>query len=495
MTDQTVVRHTASVTSPPWSRWPYAIGALVAAALLAFAGRYGYHRDEMYFLVAGDHLAWGYVDQGPMAPFVARLMPDGLVWLRTLSALLSAVTVVLVAAIAREFGGGRSAQVLAAVIAAVSAIVLATGHLHTTSTFDVCAWVAICWLVARALRTSDTRLVTVAGAVAGLDLLNKYLVVVLGLALAGALLIAGPRRWLRDPWVLGGAALALVIAAPNLIWQASNGWPQLDMAESLSTGDSSYGGRLVFVGLQFVMISPYLVPIQVAGAVALFRRPQFRALAWTWVLATVLFFIVGGKGYYTAGLLLMLAAAGSVVTVEWWSRSRARQVLVGAAVVASAASGAVLFLPVLPPDELPDVILAVNYDAGETIGWPEFANSVASVYRSLPPEEQARAVILTRNYGEAGALAKYGPSRDLPHAYSGHNSMADFGAPPASADVVVAVGFNERRLGELFSSVQRAGEVDLGIDIDNDENGAPLWICRDPRAPWPQLWERVRVVG
>jgi hypothetical protein len=483
------------VTVAPWSRWPYAIGAAVAVVLLVFAGRYGYHRDELYFLVAGDHLAWGYVDQGPMAPFVARLMPDGLVWLRTPSALLSAVTVVLVAAIARELGGGRPAQVLAAAIAAVSAIVLATGHLHTTTTFDVFAWVAICWLVARALRTGNTRLVTVAGAVAGLDLLNKYLVGMLGLALAGGLLIAGPRRWLRDPWVLGGAALALVIAAPNLIWQATHGWPQLDMAESLSTGDTSYGGRLVFVGLQFVMVSPFLLPILVAGAVMLFRRPQFRALAWTWVLVTVLFLIVGGKGYYTAGLLLVLAAAGSVVTVEWWSRSRARQVLVAVAVAASAAAHTVMFLPVLPPDQLPDAILAVNYDAGETIGWPAFADSVASVYRSLPPDEQARAVILTRNYGEAGAIAKYGPSRSLPRAYSGHNSMADFGMPPASADVVVAVGFGERRLDELFSSVQRAGQVDLGIDIDNDENGAPLWVCREPRAPWPQLWERVRVVG
>jgi hypothetical protein len=280
------------------------------------------------------------------------------------------------------------------------------------------------------------------------------------------------------------------------VWQATHDWPQLDMAQSLSTGENtSYGGRLVFVGLQFVLISPFLVPIQVAGAVTLFRRPPFRALAWTWVLVNALFLAVGGKGYYTAGLLLMLVAAGSVVTVEWWSRSRSRRVLVGAAVVASAAVTAVMFLPVLPPDRLPDAILAANYDAGETIGWPAFADSVASVHRSLPPDEQARAVILTRNYGEAGALARYGASRDLPRAYSGHNSMADFGMPPAGADVVVVVGFNERRLDELFSSVRKAGQVDLGIDIDNDENGIPLWVCREPRASWPRLWERVRVVG
>ncbi len=471
--------------------------------LLAFSGRYGYHRDELYFLLSGRNLDWGFVDQGPLAPLVARaaeaLAPGSLVLLRTPSALLSGLTIGLVAAIARELGGNRTAQILAASIAAASSVVLATGHIQTTTTFDVTAWVAIAWLMIRALRTDDTRWVLAAGAVLGVDMLNKYLVAGFGVALLGGFLIAGPRRWLRDPWVLGGAALAVAICAPNLIWQATNGWPQLEMAEALRTDeDASYGGRLVFVQLQLVLVSPLLVPVLVAGAVALFRRPEwrrYRALGWAWALVTVLYFAVGGKGYYTAGVLLMLAAAGSVVTVDWWARSVVRRGLVAAAVVASLAVSVALMLPIYPVDRVPAFVVEANYDAGETIGWPAFADSLAAVHRSLPAAERERAVILTRNYGEAGAIARYGPERGLPRAYSGHNSMADFGVPPESADVVIAVGGDGTDLRELFDEVTPAGTVDLRVDIDNEENGARIWVCRQPREPWSVAWEKIRRIG
>ena len=488
----------------PRTRWPWAVAGAVSVVLLAFAGRYGYHRDEMYFLLDGRHLAWGYVDQGPLAPFIARvadtLAPGSLVALRTPSALLAGAMVLFVAGIARELGGGRAAQLLAAAVAAVSSIVLAAGHLHTTTTFDITAWVAIGWLVTRALRTDNTRWVLVAGAVAGVDLLNKYLVAGFGLALLGGIVIAGPRRWLRDPWVLGGAALALAIWAPNLIWQATHGWPQVEMAESLSSAgeDTSYGGRLVFVGLQIVLVSPFLVPVWVAGAVALFRRPEwrrYRVLAWAWALVTLLYFAVGGKGYYTAGVLLILAAAGSVVTVEWWARSAVRRAAVAAAVVASGAVTSVLMLPIFPPDRLPALIVEINYDAGETIGWPAFADSLAAVHRSLPAADRERAIVLTGNYGEAAAVARYGPERGLPRAYSGHNSVADFGIPPERADVVIAIGFAESKLRELFAEVTNAGQVDLRVDIDNDEDGTPIWVCRQPRESWASAWDRIRRVG
>ena len=491
-------------TEPGPRTWsPWVVGGALAVVLLAFAGRYGYHRDELYFLILGRRLDWGYVDQGPLAPLIARLAdtlaPDSLTALRTASALFSAVTVVLVAAIARELGGSRQAQQLAALIAAVSSMVLAAGHLHMTATFDITAWLAVSWLVIRSLRTGDTRLMLAAGVVTGVALLNKYLIAGFAVALLGAVLIAGPRRWLRDPWVLGGAALALLIWLPNLLWQARNDWPQLEMAESLSTGeDTSYGGRLVFVALQFVLISPFLVPVCAAGAVALFRRPQwrtYRVIGWAWALVTVGFLLIGGKGYYTAPLLLVLAAAGSVPTVEWWNRGRAalRRGLVVAAVVLSGLVGGVLMLPILPPDGVPDAIVAVNYDAGETIGWPEFADSLARVQRSLPTEPD-RTIILTANYGEAGAVARYGPERGLPRAYSGHNSMARFG-PPERADVVIAVGYREATLRRLFAEVEPAGRIDLKNDIDNDENGGRIWVCRSPREPWPRLWDRIRHVG
>lgn len=160
---------------------------------------------------------------------------------------------------------------------------------------------------------------------------------------------------------------------------------------------------------------------------------------------------------------------------------------VGAAV--STAVSMVLLLPTLPADRLPGFAVAMNYDSGETIGWPAFTDSLAAVYRRLPAGERRRAVFLTGNYGEAGALDRYGPARGLPRTYSGHNSMVDFGRPPAGADIVIVVGYERADpLRRWFTTVTPAGHVDERVDIDNDENGGPIFVCRGLRRPWSAIW-------
>ncbi|MEH1058057.1 hypothetical protein V6U89_22970 [Micromonospora sp. CPCC 206171] len=207
--------------------------------------------------------------------------------------------------------------------------------------------------------------------------------------------------------------------------------------------------------------------------------------------AATIVLVAGGKGYYDAPLLLVLAAAGAVGTVDW-ARTVPRRVLLAAAAVVAVTGSAVLLLPTLPADRLPGFVVEVNYDAGETIGWPAFADSLAAVHRGLlPPEQRQRAVILTGNYGEAGAVARYGPARGLPRAYSGHNSMAEFGRPPADADVVIAVGWERPdQLRGWFEQVTLAGRVDQRVDVDNDENGGPIWLCQGLRRPWDQIWDQ-----
>lgn len=104
------------------------MAGLVSALLIVFAGGYGYHRDELYFLAAGDHLAWGYPDQGPFTPLVAHVMnavaPGSLTVLRIPSALLAGATSLLAGVIAHELGGSRRAQLIAAGSAAVASVVL-----------------------------------------------------------------------------------------------------------------------------------------------------------------------------------------------------------------------------------------------------------------------------------------------------------------------------------------------------------------------------------
>jgi 4-amino-4-deoxy-L-arabinose transferase-like glycosyltransferase len=485
----------------------------VTLVLAAFASGYGYHRDELYFLAAGQHLDWGYADQGPVTPLIARAMselaPDSLTVLRLPSALAAGITVLLTGLLARELGGRRRAEWIAVTCAAVAVIVLFTGHLLSTSTFDLLVWAALTWLAVRAVRTGDDRLWLIAGVVLGVGLLNKPLPAFLALGMLAGVAIAGPRRLLRNPYVWSGAAIALALWSPWIIWQADRGWPQIDVSREIAAGGSASSETWwAIVPFQVLLVSPVLAPIWIAGLVRLFRDPavrDFRFLAWGWVLLAVVFMATGGKPYYLAGLLPALIGAGAVRVDGWLDRGRAR--LRGAAllagVVVSAVTGMLISLPVLPASSA-DPVISVNEDVGETIGWPEFAQTVAHVYRDLPSRD--RAVIFTRNYGEAGAIDRYGPDLGLPHAHSAHNAYWDWGPPPDGSAPVIAVGFDPRAApvapagasaheGAQLRDCSLAARIDNDPGVDNDEEGAPVFVCGGPQRPWSQLWPALRLLG
>src|SRR3954464_7776117 len=253
-----------------------ALAASVAVVLIAFAGGYGYHRDELYFLEAGRHLAWSYADQGPVTPLIAWTMdtiaPDSLTVLRVPSAIAAGLTVLLTGLLAREMGASRRAQAIAAGCAAVGVIVLFTGHLLSTSTFDLLAWTAVTWLAVRAIRSGDDRLWIAAGVVLGIGLMNKPLPAFLAVALLIGVAIAGPRALLRNRYVWAGALIALVLWSPWLLWQQANGWPQIDVSSSITAGGStSSEPRWAIVPFQLLLISPLLAPVWIAGLVRLLR--------------------------------------------------------------------------------------------------------------------------------------------------------------------------------------------------------------------------------
>jgi 4-amino-4-deoxy-L-arabinose transferase-like glycosyltransferase len=470
--------------------------------LVAFASGYGYHRDELYFLAAGDHLAWGYADQGPLVPLIAHAMTevaaDSLTVLRLPSAVAAGVTVLLTGLLARELGGGRRAHVIAASCAAVGVIVLFSGHLLSTSTFDLLAWTAVTWLTVRAIRTGDDRLWVAAGMVLGLGLLNKPLPAFLAIGMLAGVAIAGPRRLLRNAYVWSGAAIALAIWSPWIVWQTDHGWPQIDVSREIA-GDGSTSSEpwWAIVPFQFLLISPILAPVWIAGLVRLFRDPavrQFRFLAWAWVVLAVVFMASGGKPYYLAGLLPALIGAGAVQVDGWLERgrTRTRKGALVAAVAVSGLIGAIISLPVLPAD-VADPVVEINEDAGETIGWPEFARTVAGVHRELP--NRRHAVILTGNYGEAGAIDRYGPGLGLPPAYSGHNAYGNWGPPPDSSGPVIAIGLHPAELTARLRGCTEAAQIDNDPGVDNEEQGRPVMVCRGPRRPWSEEWPALRQLG
>ena len=475
----------------------------VAAAefllLVVTSNRYGYHRDELYFRVAARHPAWGYDDQPALTPLVGRFSewmfgadPRGL---RMLSAVAMALVVVLVALIARELGAGAAGQAVAALATAASAAAMAVGHLLSTTTFDVLVWVTLVYVVARILGGGDARQWLLVGLVAGIGLENKQLVLLLVVALACGCLLA--RRWdlARNPWLWGGAVLAFALWLPNLLWQARHGWPQLELADKIGQEDP-VGYRVQLLPLQFLLIGPLLAPLWIGGLWWLLRRPEarpYRPLGLAYVVLLVIALVTGGKPYYTMGFLLVLLGAGGVVAESWMRDRRARKLALGAAIAVSAAVAAVITLPLVPVEDvhatpIPDL----NEDAIETIGWPTFAATVGRVWNELPQSERSTAVVYASNYGEAGAIARYGRAHGIPRAYSGHNAFWRFGRPPDGAHPIIVVGYHHREAlrGEFRGCVLSA-RIDNGVALDNEEQGAPIWTCATTTEAWSRLWPRL----
>jgi Dolichyl-phosphate-mannose-protein mannosyltransferase len=480
-----------SPTRPTATRPPVAlagllgIAALLVALLLAVAGRYGYHRDELYFLVASRHLAWGYVDQPPLTPALAGLarllFGDWLPGLRLLPALAMGALVVVTGLVARELGGGGAPQLLAAACVAASAVTLGTGHLHSTTTYDVLVWAVGLLLLVRLLGTGQRRLWLAIGVVAGVGLLNKATVAQLAAAvLVGLLADRNARRLLASSWLAAGAAVAVALWAPYLAWQAGHGWPQLAIFADLRATDGGLGAGLAFPPLQLPMTNPLLAPLWVAGLLALLRagwaRP-WRPLAVAYLVFVAFYTLVGGKPYYAFGFYPVLFAVGGV----WLARRREQRGQGGLPLR--------LLLPVLPASTL-GAVVKVNEDAGETFAWPTYVAQVLRVRDGLPPAERAEAIAVTANYGEAGALARYGGAWGRDAVFSGHNSYWWWGPPGGDGRVVIVVGVADGRafLQRHFRSVTLATRLDNGHDIGNEEQGRPVWVCRGLIGTWAATW-------
>ena len=487
----------ARVSSPAFG--PLVVLAVAVSALLVvFAGGYGYHRDELYFLEAGRHLAWAYADQGPLTPLLAHLMerlsPGSLTVLRAPSALMTGGTIFITGLTAFELGASRRAQLIAAACAAVASVVLVVGHLLSTSTFDLLAWTLVTWLVARILRSGEQRLWLAAGLVAGLALLNKPLIAFLLIGLGVGLLVTGPRQLLRSRWLWAGVALALLTWAPWLVWQAQHSWPQLKVSSSIASGGSaSSQPRWALLPFQFLLVSPVLAPVWIAGLVALLRAPRlrrFRFFAVAWIFLVVVFLATGGKPYYLAGTFPVLLAAGAIETDSWLQRgsTRARAALLWSMVALSGVVSALIALPLLPAKDAGPII-GINSDVGETIGWPDLTRTVAAVYHRARPG----AVIFTSNYGEAGAIARYGPGLGLPKAYSGHNAFGYWGPPPNRAGAVITVGLG--RSLTYFRDCRVMARVSNSARVDNDEHEEPVELCSGTRGSWSQIWPKLRHLG
>jgi hypothetical protein len=470
------------------------VAAAAAAVHLAVATRYGWHRDEFYFVICGRHPAWGYVDQPPLTPLLARVAAassDGVLPLRLLAIAAQVGCIALAAPLAAEFGGRRLAQVIAAAAVAACPAFVAASRSFGTSVIDQLIWLAVLTLVARALRIRTVAAWLLAGAVAGIGLENKHTVIVL---LAGTALglVMFRREVLRTagPWLAGG--LALLFASPNLVWNAAHRWPNLQMAQVLSRRQGGPLGSLTHLPMfGVVSAGPLLVPLWVLG-VRLLISPAGREHRWALAIVGMvlaIFTISGGKPYYSAPVLAILFAAGAV-RVEAAATARTRlgwAVAIGASFVAAA----LVSLPVLPVAAA-NTLRRAHPELLETYGWPQFADQVAAAASSLP----ADVPIFAGNYGEAGALTLLGPATNLHRpVYSGHNNYSLWGPPIGRPNTVLCVGyFDIEYLRQFWSQVEVLAPIAMPGGIQNSEiiRHATIYLCQQPHGSWAELWPRLR---
>jgi 4-amino-4-deoxy-L-arabinose transferase-like glycosyltransferase len=483
--------------------------ALIAAAAfgleLAVSARYGYFRDELYFLAAGHHLAFGYVDQPPLTPLLARLgqlaTGNTLTGFRVLPALALVALILATAAMSRRLGAGRTGQILAALATATCGEFLGATHELTTTTPDLVCWAVTLLLATRLLASQNPRWWLAIGAAVGVGAEAKWNIGFLALALLAGLAATRERHLLRSRYLLFGALLAAALAAPDLVWQAMHGWPNLEVFRALQT--QAGANRISYWPAQIFFTGPALTPIWVAGLVWSLRNPvarPFRPLGIASAIAIAAQFVLGGKPYYPGGAYTFLFAAGAVAAERWLAtrktgtpRRPGAALRLGGVMVISAAIGLPIALPVLPARALHTVPLQkINYDLAESIGWPRQVALIARAYRALPAAERARTTILAGNYGEAGALARYGPAGGLPTAYSGHNNFWLWGPPPATATAAITVGVNPALLRREFTHVRRVTTFRNGLGVDDDEQGAPVYLATGLRSSWAAAWPAFR---
>jgi hypothetical protein len=492
-----------------------AFAAACLALHLAFNGGYGVFRDELYFIVCGLHPAFGYVDQPPITPLTAaavyKLFGPNPWTLRLVPALAMSATVWLSARLAAEFGASRFGQGLAALATLLAPVLLVDGLLLITDFLQPLTWTALSYCLVRLVATSDERWWLAAGAVIGVSFESKYLIAyyVAGLAL-GAL--ATPlRRSLARPWIYAGAALALALAAPNLVWQAAHGWPFLEIGRAGIAGKNAVLSPYALFGQIALFLGPVSAPLWIAGLLHLAaqrEKPAWRALPIAGAAIFAFLCLTHGKAYYLAAFGPSAFAAGGAALARLTERRPRGRVFLAAVFTLGGLVTLPISLPILPPEKLvayqaflglgPSVSATERGAASplpqyfaDMFGWREMAAEVARVYRALPEDERAKAVFFGRNYGEAAAVEIYGPQYGGPPAISGHNNYFLWGPQGFDGSTVIALGSPNSTAAQGFASVTVAGRLENKW-ARPPEADAPVLILRQPRASLDALWPKLK---
>jgi len=498
---------------------PILIILFSAVALLVHLltnGRYGYFRDELYYVACGQHLAFGYVDQPPLSILLLRLsellLGSSLFAIRLLPALAGAATVAITGLITRELGGRAWAIALACAGSLCALFNLAVGNFFSMNAFEPLFWMGCMYLLVRIINGGSPTLWLWFGVLVGLGLENKHSTVFFAAGVCIALLLTPERRHFAEKWIWFGGLIAFAVALPNILWQVRHHWPTYELLSNIARSDKNIAlSPAQFIVQQIVFMNPGTLPLWLAGLCWVFGSSdgrRYMALGIVYVVLLGEFIILHGKSYYLAPAYPMLFAAGGV-TVERVFVNRLRWFKPGLLVliVAAGALLAPLVVPILPPGKLVAYMRTIGLQLPRTetshtaplpqifadqFGWREMVASVGHVYNHLRPEDKQRAAIFCQNYGEAGAIDFFGAQFGLPPAISGHQNYFLWGPGGWTGEVALVLDTRDDNEREQFASVEDLGQIVSSPWAMPFERRTHIYLCHDLKANVRDFWPRVK---
>jgi hypothetical protein len=470
-----------------------------------------YHRDELLYFSLGQHPDFGYATVPPMIGWIAWFMQNvfgySLFAVRLFPALLSGVMVLLVSAVAREFGGSSYSGILASIGFIISVFALRTYSLYMPVQIDLFFWTLVIYLLLRYINTSSDKTLIWLGIVMGLSLLNKYLIGVLFICLICVVPFTPNRKVIKNKNFWIGISVGILVFLPNVIWQFVNGLPVFFHLSELGRTQLVHVDRIAFLTDQIIMPS-WASVLTIAGLIFLFRNKEsgkFRFLGIVSILVVVLLIFMRGKSYYTIGIFPFLISAGAVWYERWLERKWIR-IAVPVLLILLTIPMIPFGLPVYKSEGLvkyfrvveskygiklgrrfeDGTIHSLPQDYADMIGWEELTAITARAYNSI--EDKKAGIIYGENYGHAGAITIIGKKYGLPEAVCFSESFRYWIPLKFDRDIKSFIYINDKLgkdIQKLFNKITLVGMIS---NPDSREYGTKVYLCEDPNTSFNEFW-------
>lgn len=481
---------------------------------------YGFHRDELYYLVCGRRLAWGYVDQAPLVGIQAwlalHLFGDTLTGVRLLSALAGAGRALLTGLLCWQLGGRRGAQFLAMLCVLMAPQYVGLDSFISMNSFESLFWIGFLMLLLAMQHGRSSRYWLLAGVLAGLGLLNKPSMVFFLVAVLAALLFTPQRRLLWNRFFVLAVGITLLLVLPYLLWQHSHHWPTWEYLRFEKTGGKYVKlSTLDFLQAPIDLLLPITLPVWTGGLFLLLRDKQPHSLRWlgfSFVLFSLLMWRLGAKDYYVAPIYPLLLAAGGLL----WERVFAGRIFLRwripclALFTTATVVYGLIVMPMAVPvfsaegwakylrltgqhtEEHEHVVVSILPQwFADRYGWPELAGQVKSIMDALPAKDRDQIGILCDNYGEASAINFFDRKAQLPFAMSGHNNYFIWGTKGYHGDVLLLVtGQTPQQLHSTYASVQVVGQMHSPLALPSEQKA--IYLVRSRVRPLAEDWPSYR---